>query len=873
MRVSQPHSTPPRHPGIPLALALLCLASSALAQTTTTLAITSSGSAVATVPAGTVVTLTATVTSSGTAVKPGQINFCDATAPQCTDIHLLGTAQLTTAGTAAMKFVPGTGSHLYRAVFLGTTSKPASSSAASPLAVTASYPTTTTLTSSGAPGNYTLTATVTGTGSALSPTGIISFVDTSNANYILTTAPLVPATGTVSFLNSSTPATNPFPQSIGVADFNADGKLDLAAPVYSGNTLLSAISVELGNGDGTFTPAPTVPLLGQDAGSIAVADFNGDGKLDMVVTLPDAISATSGSLNEMQVMLGKGDGTFTPGQNIAITNPFFVTTGDFNVDGIPDLAVANPTKDTVTILLGIGDGTFTLKSTATTGVYPISIAVGDFNADGKADLAVANYGNDSAVVLLGNGDGTFQPPTGNPMPVGGSPESIATGDFNGDGNVDLAIANSNINTARTGTVTILLGNGNGTFTPAPATPATGNLPYSVAVADFNADGKADLVTANNLNLGTVSILLGNGDGTFAPAISPPAGNAPIFAAAGDFNGDGLADIAAADNNASSIYVLLAQSVTQTATATANNISPVGTGSHQIDASYPGDPGYRPGTSNLISLTAERVATTLTLISNPTSINFGQQVTLTATLTPNSAQNHNASGAVTFTNNNTVLGTSTIVSGIATLNTTSLPNGTNSLTAAYAGDTNFLPSTSNPIAVVVAPSDFQITLANPTLTTQSQHTLTTTVTLTSVNGLADSLALSCANLPAYITCLFTPATATLAASGTATSALTLTIGAIPTHARDDIPQRPGLPSPEYALLLSPATLFALFRIRRKSARSAYLLLILSFTLALSGCTTLILPTAPTSIAYTIPITAIGASTGITHTAQLTLTVTP
>jgi Bacterial Ig-like domain (group 3)/FG-GAP-like repeat len=872
----------PRHPGVLLALTLLCLAPAALAQTTTTLTITSGGSAVTTVPAGSVVTLTATVTSGGVAVKPGQVNFCNATAPQCTDIHLLGTSQLTFAGTAVMKFVPGVGSHSYRAVFPGTTSKAASSSAASPLVVTAAYSTTTTLASSGSAGNYILTATVTTSGGTVTPTGAISFVDTSNANYILQTAPLAPVTSTLSFVNSSTLATNPYPQSVGVADFNGDGELDLAVPTYSGNTNFSAISIELGNGGGTFTSAPTLPLLSQDAGSVAMADFNGDGKPDIVVTLPDTISGASGTLNEMQVMLGNGDGTFTTGQNISIADPFFVTTGDFNGDGIPDLAVANSNKDTVTILLGIGDGTFTLNSNVVTGIYPISIAVGDFNADGKLDLAVANYGNDSAVVLLGNGDGTFQPPAGNPMPVGGSPESIAVGDFNGDGNADLAIVNSNVNTARSGTLTILLGNGNGTFTQAPVSPATGNLPYSVAVADFNGDGKADLVTANNLNLGTVSVLLGNGDSTFATAINPFAGNAPVFAAVGDFNGDGLADIAAADNNASSVYVLLSQPGTETATATVNGISPVGTGTHLINASYPGDAGYLPSASTPISLTAEQVPTTLTLTATPASITFGQQIVLTAILTPNAAQDHNTSGIVTFTSGATTLGTGAIVNGIATLNTTVLPNGADSLTASYAGDTNFLASTSAPVTVNVVGRDFTITLANPTLTTPSQHTLTTTVTLTSINDFADSLALSCTNLPAYITCLFAPATVTLAANNTTTSALTLTISAIPTHARDYIPQCPSRPTPspiDSALLLSPTSLvagFAALRIRRKSGRSHYLLLILAavpFTLALSGCDTLILTNAPTSTTYTIPITATGVSTGVAHSAQLTLTVTP
>jgi trimeric autotransporter adhesin len=869
---------------VPLLLNLFCLIPMALGQTatTTTLAITSGGTAVAMVPAGSPVTLTATVTANGTPVRPGQVNFCDATAPHCTDIHILATAQLTAAGIATMKFFPGIGSHSYRAVFLGTTSKAVSSSTVSPLAVPGTFTTTTTISSIGNPGNYSLTATVIGSGGSTPPAGTVSFLDTSNTNYVLQTAPLVPGMPGVSFVNSSASATNPFPQSVGVADFNKDGKLDLALPVYSMFGPLSAISVLLGNGDGTFSSAPTVPLLSLNAGSVAVADFNGDGNADMVVTLPDVRGNISGTLNEIQVMMGNGDGTFTLGQNLLIADPFFVTTGDFNGDGIPDLAVATPANSTVSILLGNGDGTFTFKATATAGVDPISIAVGDFNADGKSDLAVANFGNDRVTILLGNGDGTFTATPGNAPAVGGSPESVTVADFNGDGIADVAVANSFVNSGHAGTVTILLGNGDGTFVPA-ASPSTDINSYAIAAADFNGDGKADLVVGNAINAGTVSVLVGNGDGTFAPTINQPAGNDPLFVATGDFNGDGLADIAAADNDISEAYVLLSALGAETATATVTGISLVGTGTHQVDASYPGDSTYGPSVSSTVGLTAERVPTTLTLSSNPTSINFGQQVALTATLTPDTAQNNNASGTVTFTNGSTVLGTGTITNGVATLNTTSLSASTTALTAAYPGDTNFLGTTSNTIGVLVAPNDFLITLASPSLTIQSQHNLTTTVTLTSVNGFADSLALTCANLPAYVTCQFTPATATLGANGTTTAALVISIAALPTHARDHTPLHPGSPTTlpiGLALLLSPASLFTGFAtlpIRRKSIRRLHLLLLaaIPFTLALSGCGTLIFPQALTSAGtgtYTIPIAATGASTGSTHTTQLTLTIT-
>jgi len=167
-------------------------------------------------------------------------------------------------------------------------------------------------------------------------------------------APSGPAGVTgISFFNSSNPATNPFPQSIAVAHFNGDGKLDMAVSVYSIFTSLSDVNILLGNGDGTFAAGPAFPLTGQNVNNAAVADFNGDGKPDLAISLPDA--------NQVQVLLGNGDGTFTPLPAISANGVFKVATGDFNGDGKADLVLVNPGPGTVTILLGNGDGTFPKK--------------------------------------------------------------------------------------------------------------------------------------------------------------------------------------------------------------------------------------------------------------------------------------------------------------------------------------------------------------------------------------------------------------------------------------------------------------------------------------------------------------------------------
>jgi len=238
------------------------------------------------------------------------------------------------------------------------------------------------------------------------------------------------------------------------------------------------------------------------------------------------------------------------------SNSFAIIPGDFNLDGIPDIAVINNLSDTVSVLLGNGDGTFTTAASPATGVNPTGITTADFNSDGIPDLAIANFnhglGNDGNItVLLGNGDGTFTATPISPS-VGSEPQAIVAADFNGDGIPDLAVCNQGFST-----VSILLGNGDGTFT-ATALPsnsvATGLEAQSIVAGDFNGDGKIDLATANT-GSDTLTVLLGNGDGTFTAAASPSTGLDPNFVVAVDINGDGKTDLVVS-NEQSNVTVLL-----------------------------------------------------------------------------------------------------------------------------------------------------------------------------------------------------------------------------------------------------------------------------------------------------------------------------
>ena len=587
----------------------------------TMLTVTSGGNAVATVTSGSVVTLTATVMAGGTPVAPGQVNFCDATAKFCTDIHLLGTAQLTTNGTATLKFRPGVGSHSYKAVLAEPADLGPSASTASSLTVTASQgagqlATTTYLEASGVPNIFSLTATVLGTGNTL-PTGMVSFADESNGSAVLGTAALTSETGTGFASSLLLPVTS---QNTGntvlTADFNGDGFPDL---VILGN---NTISVLLGNGDGTFTAAPSPS--NDLPGAIAVGDFNGDG-------IPDLAVAPVLDEGNSEVLLGNGDGTFSIangslgiGSGVATSNS--IAAADFNGDGKLDIveACASLGDQPCNLLLiqsGNGDGTFIeFSSVPLSFLGSQSMAVGDFNGDGQPDVAVTNSGTNGVNVFLNNGGGLSAvsaiPPTGT------GPTSIAAADFNGDGKLDLAVANYGSNN-----VTILLGNGDGTFTAA-ASPATGTAPNSVAVADFNGDGVPDLAVAN-AGSSNVTILLGNGDGTFTAAAGPAADTGSTSVVLADFNGDGKEDLVVANSGDSSATALLAE--TALTIATVNNISPVGAGTHLVKAIYSGDANYGGSTSAAVSLTV--APPSITLSATPVSVVAGATGASTLTITP------------------------------------------------------------------------------------------------------------------------------------------------------------------------------------------------------------------------------------------------
>ncbi len=318
------------------------------------------------------------------------------------------------------------------------------------------------------------------------------------------------------------------------------------------------------------------------------------------------------------------------------------------------------------------------------------VAVGDFNSDGNVDLAVSNPRDNNVSVLLGNGDGSFRAAVN--YAAGSGPASVAVGDFDGDGRFDLAVANSGSNN-----VSLLLGNGNGTF-QAPLNFPAGTNPISIVAADFNGDGIADLAAANSGG-STISVLLSNGDETFQSAVNyPVVGLGPYSITVSDFNGDGKADLVVGNLNSPNGSVLFGK----------------GDGTFQPAASYSA-PSTRAvvagdfngdGRADLaevssgvsVLLATAPVSTTTTLLSSLNPSTFAQPVTLTAMVTPLSA-----TGEVTFLDGIAVLGIGALnQSGIATISTNLLPSGDRSLRAEYDGGAGFEASQSAALTQTVNP---------------------------------------------------------------------------------------------------------------------------------------------------------------------------
>jgi hypothetical protein len=628
-----------------------------------------------------------------------------------------------------------------------------------------------------------------------SPTFVTILLGKGNGTF--TTGSTIQATGT------SSDSTNPV---LVCSDFNGDDKADLAI-LAGGLADSSYVTSLLGNGDGTFAAPQTTFVYQQDDGGdyipgrLIAADFNGDGKMDLA-TVGDYVG-----FGGISILLGNGDGTFkAAGSNLEISQGYgLIATGDFNGDHIPDLVATQyfgPAS--ATIFLGKGDGTFTTGTSWTITTFPGSIVVGDFNGDGALDLAI---GNDNAVsVFLGKGDGTFDQGPGSPLTGAGL--SLVAGDFNQDGKLDLAGIDNYYDqidlftAAGDGTFT------ESVTTPNVSQDVPGAGPRVIVPADFNGDGAPDLAMLNT-NVSTTSILLSeptetasakvdgiapigtethnvearySGNSTYASSVSGTVvlfpGTAPVTfsPAAGTYPAPQRITLSESIPGASIYYSASGTVITNGFVQYIGPISLPVAGNEEIQA-YATETGYSPGTTAVADFTltpAGTASASVSLTPSASTITDQQAVSIAVAVS-------GASGQAVPTGSVSLAiaafkAQENLKNGATTLNIPAgtLSAGANHVTVTYSGDTTYAVAKGSTTITVVP-----VVISQPTTVSVSPGgSATAKLVLSSDSTYSGTMRLTCAltkspasaqDLP---TCSLNPTSVAMTPNGTASTVFTV-----------------------------------------------------------------------------------------------------
>ncbi|HEY3242132.1 MAG TPA: VCBS repeat-containing protein [Phycisphaerae bacterium] len=359
------------------------------------------------------------------------------------------------------------------------------------------------------------------------------------------------------------------PDGVAAGDFDRDSDLDLAVSAENPDRV-----VILTNTGGVLAVTASYPV-GADVGVgfIAAADLDGDTDADLAVALQNT--------NTVIILLNQGNGTFVLGASTSVgSNPKHIAVGDFDGDVDLDLAVANRDSNNVTILRNNGNATFT-TATVNVGVEPRAVAAGNFDGDGDLDLVVSNHGSRTLSIMTNAGTGTFTLTGTLFVPATVRPDGVVTGDFDADGDIDIATATSDpaFNFA-----TIFLNNGAGSFSGPFNYPVGALNPGSIVAADFDCDGDLDLATGNE-DSGNVSVLPNNGSAMFGAALLLATGAHPDTVAAADLDGDGLADLAVTNRDSDTVSILINNTVPSCGAAVPVDI---------VSANPPASSPYVPG---------------------------------------------------------------------------------------------------------------------------------------------------------------------------------------------------------------------------------------------------------------------------------------